>query len=131
MLDMEKVKQAMVHWIKTGEASPASQATNEGGASALHSISNLLSETGAASGAQSRLALLSPFAVSVETLIVVSRLSQAFLDVMLQTKKATAKNKVAADIWMRAHPDFAGVPGASDTGEASDTPATPPAEQQG
>ena len=99
-LDMQAVKAAMVRWIETGE----------GVSSSLASISALVISNSAAGdegGGRARLAFLSPFAISVETLHVVASLSASLIEVMKRTRKDTAKNKIAADAWMRAHPDFA------------------------
>lgn len=98
-LDMELVKLAMVRWIESGE-----------GNATLSSISELVTkgaQVDDADGARARLALLAPFAISVETLHVVASLSASLIDVMKRTRKDTAKNKIAADDWIRAHPDFA------------------------
>lgn len=102
-LDMEAVKFGMVKWIESGTGNRELSTSSK----SLESISALVIESApAGDGVRARLALMAPFAVSIETLIVVAGLSQSLIDVLLRTWRETSKNKVTADAWMRAHPDF-------------------------
>lgn len=110
MLDMERVKATFAAWID----SPAmGTGFDQSGAAQLEKIAALLCQSLPASlrndpdaGARLRLALLAPFAAPLETLLVMSKLSQSFIDVMAATKSNVKEIVTAEQNWMRAHPDF-------------------------
>ena len=103
MLDLERIKQAATEWIDSGIVESAFEETCR---VALRRIAALLAESeGAGDAARLRLALLAPLAAPIETLLVMSQLSQSLVELMAKSKTAARSSAAAAHQWMRSHPD--------------------------